>query len=651
MPIERRRLKYGAIAVLVTVLVTYTILYQTVDGISQYLPARPSWKSGSSAASPGNGGSEDAQAAQPAPGEPDDGHPISFLIGSASATFDELIGNRSWTLSEASARYRERRGRHPPPGFDKWFEAAQSMDAIIVESFFDRVYHDINPFWGADPLEMRRRAHMLPHVIRVRDGKIARLEGDGKESNERVELWSKLVQEMLPHLPDLDMAVNVIDESRILVPWENVTDYIVEERNSRARGNLPPSETTAEYTSYADLDAEWERWDPTWIDERARFWDYVSRACPPDSPGRQHRSLETMSGSIDDIFPTRPMGFTRGGFVDNFTQSQDPCLQPHLRGMHGTFVEAFSMSTSTELFPLFSGSKLPQNNDILLPGAMYLADQVRYSGGRAHGGPWAAKRDGLVWRGTASGGRSQAHNWWHYQRHRFVQMTNGSAVARAERGGEDAEEDPPPAPTFNLRAAAAYGVPAQEGGRLGAWVQAWSDVGFNRLDCWPERRDWLGRLRLDCPYTDPYFGLVASKPMREQYDWKFLPDVDGNSYSARWRGFLLSTSCPLKATVYAEWHDDRLVPWRHFVPFDNTFMDIYAVMDYFLGGHDAQAQRIAVAGHDWAQKVLRREDMVLYVWRLLLEYARALDPKRHTLGFVGDLTDVQSEEAAVGSAS
>ncbi|RYC57957.1 hypothetical protein CHU98_g8259 [Xylaria longipes] len=128
--------------------------------------------------------------------------------------------------------------------------------------------------------------------------------------------------------------------------------------------------------------------------------------------------------------------------------------------------------------------------------------------------------------------------------------------------------------------------------------------------------------------------------MREQYANKFMPDVDGNSFSARFRGFLLSTSLPVKATIYAEWHDDRIVPWLHFVPMDNTFQDLYAILDYFTrdANGDRAANFIAEEGRAWSNKVLRREDMLLYVWRLLLEFARVCDEKRDQLGYVDDLT-------------
>ncbi|KAI0391587.1 lipopolysaccharide-modifying protein [Xylariaceae sp. FL0594] len=603
-------LKVVLVAGFVIVLALYFSIYESLPNLLSGVNRNPVWAHKNEAASDARPGGHDDNSGKKPPtmgGGEDHGddHAISRLIEDASASFAQTITKRSWSLAHAAARYRERRGRHPPPGFDVWFEAAQSHGAVV----------------------MRRKARAMPDIIRVRDGKIR---------SDRLDIWRKLVEKMLPHLPDLDMPVNLIDEPRMLVPWDDVSKYVTKEQSSR---QIPPlSEVTPERTSFEDVDADQQPFDPGWIDDKARYWDYVSRACPPDSPGRKAEALEkTMEGSIDAVFPTSPtLPYMEDGFVRNFTAAKDPCLQPHLRGMHGTFVEPLSMLTTTKLFPLFSGSKLPTNNELLIPAAMYFSGQGRYSGGSTRGGGWEGKKDALVWRGTASGGRNKESNWWRFQRHRFVQMLNGTAVALVEKGEASA------APTFNLVAVSKYNLsiaqqPPEEGrGRLGEWVKGWSDVGFNRLECFPGRRDWLFRLRRDCPYTDAFYALADTKPMRDQYDYKFLPDVDGNSYSARWRPFLQSTSCPLKATAYAEWHDDRLVPWLHFVPLDNSFVDVYAVMDYLLS-RDDQARRIAHEGREWAAKAMRDEDMMLYTWRLLLEYARVLDPKREQLGYVGDL--------------
>jgi len=280
----------------------------------------------------------------------------------------------------------------------------------------------------------------------------------------------------------------------------------------------------------------------------------------------------------------------------------------------------------------FSGSKLPRNNEILIPGAMYLSERDFYTGGSWHGPDWSLKRNGLVWRGTASGGRNKENNWWHFHRHRWVQMMNGSTISAVERG------DKSRGPTFDLPQ-----VPDHLQGRLGDWLASFSDVAFINLECYPSEKQKVGiwpfvrtETRRTCPYTSPFMAVKASMPMKRQYGYKYLPDVDGNSFSGRWKAFLQSTSLPLKASIYAEWHDDRLFPWVHYVPFDNSFRDIYAVMDYFLT-HDDAAERIALEGQRWAEQVYRREDMKLYVWRLLLEYARVVDDERDRLAYVSDI--------------
>jgi Glycosyl transferase family 90 len=151
-----------------------------------------------------------------------------------------------------------------------------------------------------------------------------------------------------------------------------------------------------------------------------------------------------------------------------------------------------------------------------------------------------------------------------------------------------------------------------------------------------------------CWYTDSDFSVLPIIHMGRQFDYKYLPDIDGNSFSGRYRAFVMSTSVPIKATIYREWHDSRLVAWKHFVPMDNRFGDFYGIMEYFLGfegaeggkavpGHDAAAEKIALTGKEWAERVLRKEDMQVYVLRLLLEYARICDDNRDMLGFVGDL--------------
>ena len=51
------------------------------------------------------------------------------------------------------------------------------------------------------------------------------------------------------------------------------------------------------------------------------------------------------------------------------------------------------------------------------------------------------------------------------------------------------------------------------------------------------------------------------------------------------------------------------------------------------GAHIKEAETIAEAGRAWAAKVLRKEDMEVYFFRLLLEWGRLTDDRRDEIGF------------------
>jgi hypothetical protein len=63
-----------------------------------------------------------------------------------------------------------------------------------------------------------------------------------------------------------------------------------------------------------------------------------------------------------------------------------------------------------------------------------------------------------------------------------------------------------------------------------------------------------------------------------------------------------------------------------------------------VNGHDTVAEKIATERREWAKTVLRKQEMAIYVLRLLLEYARLTDDKRVWLGHVDDLKTQHGEE-------
>jgi len=182
-----------------------------------------------------------------------------------------------------------------------------------------------------------------------------------------------------------------------------------------------------------------------------------------------------------------------------------------------------------------------------------------------------------------------------------------------------------------------------------------SDVGFTETwGCIP-----------NCDFYADVWTLKPQISLSEQFKYKYVVDVDGHSFSGRWRAFLQSKSLGMKATIFREWHDSRLFAWRHFVPMDNRFDDVYTLLTYFIGvgkagfgmskdpdfgdedrnyansdvyvqRHDFEGKKIARQAREWASKVLRQEDLEIYTYRLLLEYARIIDDNRDRIGYSGD---------------
>lgn len=655
-------------------------------------------------------------------------HTIDELIDKAQKSYDDVLKKQTTGVKEAAAAYRRRRGRQPPPLFDKWVKYAEGHNAVMVEDFFDQIYHDLDPFWAIPADHIRDAGRAWKCFISVREGKTT---FHSDEERPWMDLWSSMVSEISEHLPDLDMAINEMDESRVMVPWEGISQYL--ELAQMRYNKFPPTRESqvTEFPSRFNKTYDEQLFPDFGFHTLGWLWSLAQEACPPDSAGRLAQ-WDEVDYKVRMEFKA---GFPKGsynGYIGNWTSSKDPCVHSHLREMHGSFVEPLSMSTTTKLIPMFGGSKFPMNNDILIPAAMYWTDDPFYKGSEKRY-PWEEKENKVIWRGAASGGRNKVENWRRFQRHRFLGMLNGTQVHAQEllnaqldhtdMNIDVGDSDSKTPHHFPLPRQNDYNLSSQLDGRLGPWTSSFSDAKFAHLLCFPAENKGGPH----CSYTDPYFELAEGHiSMDVQYKSKFLPDIDGNSFSGRYRGFLRSFSVPIKATVYNEWHDSRLFAWKHFVPMDNTFVDFYGIMEYFMGydpvgagsttiasmpdgeavavgmrgsdadevlrrahtaeiplarpddpmggvtqhealsrfadegdrkskskrqdqdatlpikaasrkyPHDTAAKYIAESGHEWAEKVLRREDMLIYMYRLLLEYARIAADNRERMGWVDD---------------
>jgi hypothetical protein len=151
----------------------------------------------------------------------------------------------------------------------------------------------------------------------------------------------------------------------------------------------------------------------------------------------------------------------------------------------------------------------------------------------------------------------------------------------------------------------------------------------------------------DCTDQEAEFGLVAPTEFQDHWQYRYLFDLDGAGFSGRFLPFLQSKSLPFKTALFREWYDDRLTAWRHFVPQDLRLHGVWSTLAYFagvngkvngkefyMGAHLKEGEMIAEEGRKWAAQILRKEDMEIYFFRLLLEWGRLTDDNRDNLGFV-----------------
>lgn len=234
---------------------TFNSVHQPIDVTPGHLPGVPA---------PQNPTIPGVKPAGPVPahGAKHSTHPIDTLIEKAEGVHNALLKKESRDIESAAAAYRERRGRHPPPGFDLWYEFAAKHDAIIVEDYFDQIYHDLGPFWGLPPKVMRREASTYEMRINIRNGKAS----TGSDWFWTV-IWLNLTSTIEHLLPDMDLSLNAMDEPRIVTPWEEIDKLMELERQSR---KMPPATEVVTKFSKLPLDPEpnVEVLDKKWEDTR-----------------------------------------------------------------------------------------------------------------------------------------------------------------------------------------------------------------------------------------------------------------------------------------------------------------------------------------------------------------------------------------------
>ena len=585
-------------------------------------------------------------------------HPIEELASSAEKRAHDLLKSQSRSLREAGMEYKRRYGIPPPPNFDKWYDYARRRNVLIYDDY-DIINEAILPFWGLSPITIRTRVQeAIGHsenflmALKIRNGKVALLQGGLPWQQEALR---GLVEDFVEDLPDLDLAFNAHDEPRVVVPHDQLT--LILEKAQNVRATLEARDTY--YSIFSDRPADITTGDRMKEFKDSRFNEYPHQSssgpsrlsCPPNSPARAIEDLETFDSTAAYCQDCHL------SFIANHTAYTDVCYTPSFKGTHAFFDRPNAFNVAHELIPIFSESKLSSFQDIPYPSLwhwygkifvnttedMHLKHKLTYDS--TLDVDWRQKKDDLYWRGSTTGGFSRSGGWRRHHRQRIVHYLNGR---------DNATVLVPPS--------------ADASRRLNTSNHSWAPqkIGIRHLaphlnvtfsgvgQCTPS----------DCDTQKEFFSIKPYANISDAYQHRYLLDLDGNAFSARFYGLMQSKSLVFKQAIFREWHDEWLMPWAHYIPLslntgrnggrgweqpsaaignDKYLESEWAEALRYFVDEDARAEvasetgigeHLATTKRRWANMMLRREDMQSWMFRLLLEYARVVDDRRDTLGSV-----------------
>lgn len=287
-------------------------------------------------------------------------------------------------------------------------------------------------------------------------------------------------------------------------------------------------------------------------------------------------------------------------FVHSAQEAKDICRHPEYEAMHGMFSSPATLLYTDDFVPIFTSAKLSTFGDVILPTPFYVEVEDSYKEENDY--PWEEKRNMLYWTGSTTGSLGRNGNWHKHHRQRFVTAANNLEATTS---------------TFLSEV------------RPGSWKPYKSLEILSQL--YHVQFTGLAQCEdADCEAQKEYFHVGKWDESSAGFKHRFIFDLDGNSYSGRFYNLLKSHSVIMKQTLFREWHDERLFPWVHYVPISMSLDELPETMRYLALTEQGskRAKEIAENGRAWRGKALRREDSGVYMYRLILEYARLLDDNR-----------------------
>ncbi|KAI9206140.1 glycosyl transferase family 90-domain-containing protein [Polychytrium aggregatum] len=237
-----------------------------------------------------------------------------------------------------------------------------------------------------------------------------------------------------------------------------------------------------------------------------------------------------------------------------------------LNKYHGFTINPDTRVYTESLVPIISNTKLRHCfADIVVPSNYYITSSLDTQS-EVDTIPWSEKIPMMFWRGSTTGGSPVNLGYAFYHRHRLVKLaTNDSHM----------------------------------------------DIAFTDL---VQCGYFCEHMRLNYP-------LAPSVPFSNNFKYKYLIDIDGNTFSQRYMPFLQSNSLVFKMTIFQEYFDGWLEPFVHYIPINVDLSDLSEKLQWAID-HDEEAEQIALNSKYFSKRFLTLDQMDCYMYLMLLELAR-----------------------------
>lgn len=480
--------------------------------------------------------------------------------------FDKLLKRQSRTVDQAIRRYKQKYHREPPQGFSHWVEYALANKSPIIDDY-DQLEADLEPLRHVSPHILKARIYSgmnqgSVRLAEIKDGKVTMGNDEFGPVPKRAIAATALIEPIAKYLPDMEWLMNWGDR------------HVV-------RGHASRADLKSEKVVLSPFSPE--------IAETV-----LTSQCPKNTLA--NTSISEDRPSLDVCRNTSNSALTRE---------------------HGVFhskADGFKAS-----LPVISVGKFSTFEDILAPWCYGEYGYIIHENDQIPS--FQSKEPTLYWRGGTNGlTPTKIDNWQYNHRARILlrlaQMQEKLADKLTYKETESIESQ---------LSSIGYNLPSLTNSQteaLGRLTSKNFNAGRARGNLFPDReiRDYPTETSL----IESALGRLEENDRTVAFNYRFLLDMDGLGVSCRFYRLMGSGGVVFKQTQWAEWHDDRLVPYVHYIPIDLDANQIPAFMDMMINTDIGStiANKIGDEAKRWITTGLRKIDLTVLYYRLLLELAQ-----------------------------